>query len=160
MRALLAGNPGAIRSPARIRESRASECPQSANAAVCCHACYRRWPSRSARGINAITIQTGAMMFVLTNDLKATNRSAVSFPATGYAGRRSSVTCAIEIGFLLPQAHDDRWPTGMTLREIRCDQVVHSATAAQGHQGGAECINLWKSIHYWLRPNACLLQKP
>src|SRR6266478_5096081 len=112
------------------------------------------------RVINVVTIEAGAMIFVLTDDLKATNRSAVSFPATGNAGRRSSVTCAIEIGFLLSQAHDDRWPAGMTLRQVRRDQVVHSATAAQGHEDRAERTKLWKSIHYWFRPNACFLQRP
>jgi len=35
---------------------------------------------------------------------------------TGYAGLRSSITSAVEIGFLPPQAHDDRWPAGITLR--------------------------------------------
>ena len=84
-----------------------------------------------ARVIKVITIQTGAMIFVLTNDLKATNRSAISFSATGNAGRRSSITSAVEIGFLLSQAHDDRWPAGMTLRQVRRGQVVHSATAAK-----------------------------
>jgi len=34
-----------------------------------------------ARGINIITIETGAMIFVLANDLKATSRSAISFSA-------------------------------------------------------------------------------
>src|SRR5205823_12015031 len=81
-----------------------------------------------ARGINVVTIKTGAMSFVLTDDLKATNRRAISFSAAGNAGRRSSVTSTVEVSFLLSQAHDDRWPTGMTLRQIRCDQVVHSAT--------------------------------
>jgi hypothetical protein len=57
-----------------------------------------------ARIINVITIQTGAMIFVLTNDLKATSRSAISFSSTGNAGRRSSITSAVEIGFLLSQA--------------------------------------------------------
>jgi hypothetical protein len=48
----------------------------------------------------------------------------------------------------------------MAFRQIRRDQVVHSATAAQGHEDRAERKKLWKSIHYWLRPNACFLQKP
>ncbi len=69
-----------------------------------------------ARGINVVAIDTGAMIFVFTDDLKATNRSAVSLSATGYAGRRGSVSSAVEIGFLLPQAHDDQWPAGMPLR--------------------------------------------
>jgi hypothetical protein len=69
-----------------------------------------------ARVINVVTIETGAMTFVLTEDLKATDRSAVSFSTAGYAGRRSSIASAVEMGFLLPQVHDDRWPAGMTLR--------------------------------------------
>jgi hypothetical protein len=48
----------------------------------------------------------------------------------------------------------------MTLRQVRRDQVVHSAAATQGHEDRAERTKLWKSIHYWLRPNACSLQKP
>jgi len=64
-----------------------------------------------ARVINVVTIETGAMIFVLTNDLKATSRSAVSFATAGYAGRRSSMTCAINIRFLLLQADYDCWPT-------------------------------------------------
>jgi hypothetical protein len=68
------------------------------------------------RVINIVTIETGAMISVFTDDVKATNRSAVSFATAGYAGRRSSITGSVEIRFLLPQAHDDRWPTGVTLR--------------------------------------------
>src|SRR6266436_5075504 len=117
-------------------------------------------PRDPARVINVVTIDTGPMIFVLTDDLKAPNRSAISFSAAGYAGRRSSIPCAVEIGFLLSQAHDDRWPAGMTLRQVRSDQVVHSATAAQGHEDRAERTKLWKSIHYWFRPNACFLQRP
>ncbi len=117
-------------------------------------------PHDPARVINVVTIDAGPMIFVLTDDLKAPNRSAISFSAAGYAGRRSSIPCAVEIGFLLSQAHDDRWPAGMTLRQVRCDQVVHSATAAQGHEGSAERTKLLKSIHHWLRPNACFSPKP
>src|SRR5438876_9646542 len=83
-----------------------------------------------ARVINVITIETGAMIFVLADDLKATNRSAVSFSATGYAGRRRSISSAVEIGFLPLQAHDDRWPAGMTLREVGRAQVGLGAAAA------------------------------
>jgi hypothetical protein len=71
-----------------------------------------------ARVIDVVTIQAGVMIFVLTDHLKATNRSAVSFATTGYAGRRSSITSSVEIRFLLPQAHDDRWPTGVTFRYL------------------------------------------
>src|SRR5436309_579622 len=74
-----------------------------------------------ARGVNVVAIETGAMIFVFTDDLKATNRSAVSFSTAGYPGRRGSVLFPIEIGFLLPQAHDDRWPSGMRLRQVRRD---------------------------------------
>src|SRR5438034_7022459 len=56
-----------------------------------------------ARGVNVVPIETGAMIFVLTDDLKATNRSAVAFSTAGYAGRRGSIPSAVEIGFLLPQ---------------------------------------------------------
>src|SRR5438128_5780594 len=87
----------------------------------------------ATRIVNIVAIETGAMIFVLTNDLKTANRSAVTFTTTGYAGRRSSITTAVEIGFLLSQVHDDRCPTVMTLRQVRRDEVVHSATAAQGH---------------------------
>jgi hypothetical protein len=69
-----------------------------------------------ARVVNVVTIETGTMIFVLTDHPEATDRSAVPFATAGYAGRRSSITSAVEIGFLLPQTHDDRWPTGMTLR--------------------------------------------
>jgi hypothetical protein len=51
--------------------------------------------------VNIVTIDTGAMMFVLTDHLKATSRCAVSFSATGYARRSSSITSTVEIGFLL-----------------------------------------------------------
>ena len=114
----------------------------------------------ATRIVNIVAIETGAMIFVLTDDLKTANRSAVSFPATGYAGRRSSITSAVEIGFLLLQVHDDRCPAGMTLRQVRCDEVVHSATAAHGHEHRAKRKKLWKSIHHWLSPHECFLQKP
>src|SRR5437016_4899881 len=87
------------------------------------------------RVINVVTIETRAMIFVLTDDLKAANRSAVSFSAARYAGRRGSIPSAVEIGFLLPQAHDDRWPAGMPLRQVGRDQVAHGAAAAQSREG-------------------------
>src|SRR5437588_2843846 len=95
-----------------------------------------------ARDINVITIETGAMIFVFTDDLKATNRSAVSFSTAGYPGRRGSVLSSVEIGFLLPQAHHDRWPAGMLLRQVRRDQVAHGAAAAQGREGRGERTKL------------------
>src|SRR5260221_10443978 len=94
------------------------------------------------RVINVVTIEAGAMIFVLTDDLKPTNRSAVSFSATGYPGRRGSVPSAIEIGLLLPQAHDDRWPAGMTLRQVGRDQVAHGAAAAQDREHPGERTTL------------------
>src|SRR5439155_19310808 len=95
-----------------------------------------------ARVINVVTIETGAMIFVLTDDLKATSRSEVSFSATGYAGRRGSIPSAVAIGFLLPQAHHDRWPAGMTLRQVRRDQVGHGAAAAQDRERPGERTKL------------------
>ena len=61
----------------------------------------------SARVIDVVTIETGSMILVLANHLKATNRSAVSFATTGYARRRGSIPSAIKIGFLRPQTYDD-----------------------------------------------------
>jgi hypothetical protein len=69
-----------------------------------------------ARVINVVTVETGAMIFVLADDLKATNRSAVSLLDRSICGTTQFLPSAVEIGFLLPQAHDDRWPAGMTLR--------------------------------------------
>src|SRR6266496_3391257 len=104
-----------------------------------------------ARGINVITIETGAMIFVFTDDLKATNRSAVSFSTAGYPGRRGSVLSSVEIGFLLPQAHHDRWPAGMLLPQLRRHPVAHGAAAAQGRDGPGERTKLCKWAHYWMR---------
>src|SRR4026209_1375754 len=70
----------------------------------------------SARTINVVTIDTGAVIFVLADDLKTTSRCAVSFATTGYAGRRGYIPRAVDIRFLVPQAHDDRRPAGVTLR--------------------------------------------
>ena len=67
----------------------------------------------AARAINIVTIKTGAMIFVLTGDLKSANRSSIPFATTGYARRRRSIPCAVEIGFLCPQAYNDRRTTGM-----------------------------------------------
>ena len=61
----------------------------------------------SARVIDVVTIETGSMILVLANHLKATNRSAVSFATTGYARRRGSIPSAIKIRFLRPQTYDD-----------------------------------------------------
>src|SRR6476660_5236902 len=91
-----------------------------------------------ARVINVVTINTGAMIFVLTADLKAANRSAVTFASTGYSRRRGSLPCAVEIGFLCPQAHDDRRPAGMTLRYVGSNHVGHSAAATHNHESCAE----------------------
>src|SRR5437773_7908287 len=87
-----------------------------------------------ARGVNVIAIETGAMIFVFADDLKAPNRSAVSFSTAGYPGRRASVHSAVEIGFLLPQVHDDRWPAGIPLRQVRREQVGHGTAATQGRE--------------------------
>ena len=80
--------------------------------------------------INVVAIETGAVIFIFADDLKATNRRAVSFAATGYPGRRGYVPSAVEIRFLRPQAHHDRWPARMPLRQVRGEQVGHGATAA------------------------------
>ena len=45
--------------------------------------------------INVVTVNIGAMIFVLTNDLKPANGRAVSFTTTGYARRRSSMAAAV-----------------------------------------------------------------
>src|SRR5258705_12637381 len=92
----------------------------------------------SPRGINVVAIDAGAMIFVFTDDLKATNRSAVSFSTAGYPGRRGSVLSSVKIGFLCPQVHDDRWPAGMPLRQVRGDHFAHGAAAAQGRKGCGE----------------------
>jgi hypothetical protein len=81
-----------------------------------------------ARFINIVTIESGAMTLVFTYDLKAINRGAVSFATTGYAGPRGSIPSAVEIGFLRPQAHDDRRPARMTLRRF---DVTMSVTMLQ-----------------------------
>ena len=83
----------------------------------------------TARVVNVVTIDTGAMILVLARDLKATNRSVISFATAGYAGRRGYIPRPVDISFLCPQAHDDRRPARMTLRQIRCDQIGHSAAA-------------------------------
>src|SRR5438874_9276231 len=67
-----------------------------------------------AQVINIVTIKAGAMIFVFPDDLKPTYRSPVSFASTGYARRRGPMPCALEIGFLGPQAHYDRRTTRMT----------------------------------------------
>lgn len=82
------------------------------------------------------------MIFVFADDLKATNRSAVSFSTAGDPGRRGSVLAAVKIGFLPPQVHDDRRPAGMPLRYVRRNQVGHGAAAAQGRKGRAERTKL------------------
>ena len=69
----------------------------------------------SARLIHVVTIQTGAMILVLTDDVKMTDRSVVTFAATGYPRCRGSIPSAVEIGFLRTQTHYNRRPTGMTL---------------------------------------------
>jgi hypothetical protein len=135
MRARPAGNPGAIRNPARIRESRASVHPRNANAAVCGHACCRHWPSQFSQTHQRSRHRRWSDDLRLWGDLKTTNRSTVSFSTAGYPGRRGSVVSSVEIGLLLPQAHDDRWPAGMPLRQVRRDQVGHGAAAAQGREG-------------------------
>src|SRR5207237_10758004 len=84
-----------------------------------------------ARVVDVVTIETGAMICVFADNVKATNRSAVAFATTGYAGRRSSITSPVEIRFLPLQAHNDRWPAGMTFRHLRRDEIGYSAAAAK-----------------------------
>src|SRR5262249_20771649 len=91
----------------------------------------------SARIINIVTIDAGPIIFVLTDNLKATNGRAVSFATTRYPRRCTPIRSTIEIGFLGPQADDDRRPPGMCLREVRCDHVSHCATPAETHEGRA-----------------------
>ena len=88
------------------------------------------------------------MIFVFTDDLKATNRSAVSFSTAGYPGGGGSVLSSVKIGFLLPQAHDDRWPAGVPLRQVRRDHFGHGGAAAQSREGRGERTELRKSIHH------------
>ena len=40
-----------------------------------------------------------------------------------------------------PQAHDNRWPAGMFLRQIRRDHVVHGAAATQSSERRAKRRN-------------------
>lgn len=94
-----------------------------------------------ARGINVVAIETGAMIFVFADDLKATNRSAMSFSTAGYPGRRGSVVSSVEIGFLLPQAHHDRWPAPVCLsgrfdvtRSVMVPQPLKTARVAASAQ--------------------------
>src|SRR4029434_20483 len=61
----------------------------------------------ATRIINVVTIETGAMIFVLMDDLEVTNRRAISFTTTGYARCSGSIPPSVEIGFLCPQAHDN-----------------------------------------------------
>jgi hypothetical protein len=56
------------------------------------------------------------MIFVLADDLEVTNGGAVPFATTGYTGRCGSMPSTVEIRFLRPQADDNRWPAGMTVR--------------------------------------------
>ena len=70
----------------------------------------------ASRVIDVVPINTRAMSFVLAGDLKPTNRSAVAFATAGYSRLRRSMPCAIKIGFLCPQAHNDRRASGMRLR--------------------------------------------
>ena len=56
---------------------------------------------------NIIAIDTRSMVFVLANDVKATNRGAISFAATRYSGRCGSVSSAIEISFLSTEIDDN-----------------------------------------------------
>ena len=84
------------------------------------------------------------MIFVFTNDLKATNRSAVSFSTARYPGRRSSVLSTVEISFLFLQAHDDRCPAGMLLRQVRRDHVGQSAAAVQNRERPGERTKIVK----------------
>jgi hypothetical protein len=92
--------------------------------------------------INVVAIDAGAMILIFTDNLKATNRSAVSFSTAGYPGGGSSVLSPVEIGLLLPQAYDDRWPARMPLRQVRGDQVADGAAATQGYEGCNEHTKL------------------
>ena len=48
-----------------------------------------------------------------------------------------------------PATDDDRWPSGMRLRQVRRDWVGHGAAAAQGRERCGERTKLRKSIHHW-----------
>ena len=56
----------------------------------------------ATRIVNIVTIEAGAMIFVLPDNLEVTNRSAISFATTGYARRRGFMLAPVEIGFLRP----------------------------------------------------------
>jgi hypothetical protein len=56
----------------------------------------------ATRIVDIITIQTGVMIFVLTDNLEVTKWSAISFATTGYARRGDSISSTVEIGFLRP----------------------------------------------------------
>src|SRR5436190_21404052 len=88
----------------------------------------------SSRRIDVIAIDAGAMTFVFPDDLKATNRSAISFSTAGYAGGRGSVVPPEEIAFLLPKAHAIRCPAGLLLRQVGGDRAAHVPAAPQGRE--------------------------
>ena len=94
----------------------------------------------SARGINVVAVETGAMIDIFAGDPKATDRSPVSLSTTRYPGRRDPVAPAIKIGFLRLQAHSDRRSAGVPIRHIRLDHFSHGAAAAQGHKSRDERV--------------------
>src|SRR5262245_7488219 len=96
----------------------------------------------SPRVIYVVAIDAGAMSFVLANDPKSTNRSAEPFATAGYAGRRRNIPRPVDVSFLVTQAYNDRRPSRMTLRQIRCDQIGHCGAAAHSHHGRAEGTKL------------------
>jgi hypothetical protein len=110
-----------------------------------------------ARGINVVTIETGAVIFVFTDDLKATNRSAVSFSTAGYPGRRGSVVSSVEIGLLLPQAHDDGRPECLSGRF----DVTKSVMVPQPFKAtrvAASAQNCESRFMIGIRPSACKIE--
>src|SRR5262245_43570995 len=88
----------------------------------------------SARGINVVAVETGAMVDVFAGDPEATGRSAISFSTARYPGGRDPVAPTIKISFLCPQAHGDRGPARMPIRHVRLDHFSHGAAAAQGRK--------------------------
>src|SRR5437867_1799598 len=94
------------------------------------------------RAINVVAIDTRAMIFVFADDFKATSWSAISFPTAGYPGFSGSIPSAIEVGFLLLQAHDDCWLAGMPLRQVGRDHVADRGAATQARNRCGERTKL------------------
>lgn len=87
-------------------------------------------PNDSPRHVHVVTVKTGAMVLIFSNDPEPSGGRAMPFPPARYAGRGNSVFASEEICLLTAKVDHDPWLSSMPFRDVCRDEIVHRAARA------------------------------